>query len=129
VKAAKETSQQELYTHGRHYYSSTVVLTAAGARCRQVCRDHARILAESVKRLRETRQFIDRRQRRIKNALRKHTHPSVGLVQPGPGAEIWPAAKPKKKTNVASGAARRDIPCLTTQEVGLGGKKARRSND
>jgi hypothetical protein len=80
-------------------------------------------LFERVGRLRTTRQLIDSRQQRIKNALREHTHTNDGLQA---GAEISAAAKPKKKANVASDAARLrvDIPCLTTlQVVGLEGKK------
>jgi hypothetical protein len=63
-------------------------------------------LVERVERLRVTRQLIDGRQRRIKNALRKHTHSHVKLQS---GAKIWATAKPENKRNVASGAARGDI--------------------
>jgi hypothetical protein len=90
-------------------------------------------LAERVERLRATGQFshVGRRQWRIKNALRKHTHSRFGEQA---GAEIWAAAKPKEKTKiVAIDAARGDILCLTTLDLAGGGalegkKKERRSN-
>ncbi len=74
VTAAKETSQQELYT--QRY---ALALTAATTCSHQVLCDHARILIKRVGRLRATCQLIDRRQWRIKKALKKHTHVDAAL--------------------------------------------------
>jgi hypothetical protein len=61
-----------------------------------------------------------------KKTHRKHTHSHVvRLVKLQSGEKIWAAAKPEKKRNVTSGAARGDIVVQTTlQVVGLEGKKS-----